>query len=146
MDLIESIALEHKGWQWSGKETQERVKLYFSHMGCDFTISHDSEFQFPKIYEIVDRAITEQNHDLAVLIQQAATTKLPTQFQLLQSDIETKTSILCLSKALLESIQTKMSCLDKAKHDRGHSAVNNSTDTASGQGLDITASLPPDML
>jgi hypothetical protein len=148
MDLIASIALAHEGWPWCGKEIQESVKLYFKDMGCNLTALHGSDVQFPpEVYEIVVRAIEKQDQDIRVLIQQAATPKLPAHFQILQSDVEKKMSMLCLSKALMESIQTKIGCLDATGKDRVVSVLNTATDVmASHQYLQDTTSLSPDML
>jgi hypothetical protein len=144
MDLIESIALANEGWSWCGKETQERVKLYFGQMGCNLTALTESDLLFPaKFYGIVDRAIGQQNHEIKVLIQQAATTKHPAHFQILQSEIEKKSSMMCLSKALMEHIQKKgsLDATDMVPF------VNNATAVpASHPDLQDTSSLPPDLL
>ncbi len=125
---IEAIALANEGWSWSGKEIQDHVKKYFCQMGFDLTALHESDPQFPaQIYEIVDRVIEQLDHEIGALIQLAATTKLPGHFQTCQFDIEQKTSMLCLSKAIMERIQQKIGCLDAAENCSVPSVNSNNT-------------------
>ena len=147
MQLVEEIALSNEGWSWSGKETQNHVKEYFCRMGCDLTTLHESDPQFPaQVYVIFDRAIEQLDHDIGVLIQLAATTKLPAHFQAFQLDIEKKTAMLCLSKALFERMQQRIGCLH-AKEILSIPLVNSTTDeTALHRDPQDKASLTPEML